>query len=126
MSRAGTSRAARPGSVVRRRVGWLKPSALIGGEGDCRRSNARGGLTGVAEAVEGAPRHPRGGGEPERDEGIDQDCQHRELHFDRFDLLAEILRCAADRQSSDEDGDDRDEEEAVETARRRRRARCSR
>ena len=51
----------------------------------------------------------------------DQDDEHRHLHVVGLDLLAEVLRRAADHQAGDEHRQDDEDEDAVHARRRRRR-----
>ena len=53
-------------------------------------------------------------GADEHDERRDQDDERGHLHLVGLDLLAEVLRRAADHQAGDEHGDDREDEHAVE------------
>ena len=69
---------------------------------------------GVVHAVERGLQHHRRGREAEHRQRVDQHREHRQLHFARFDLLAEIFRRAADHQPGDEHGDDRDHEKTIE------------
>ena len=43
-----------------------------------------------------------------------EDVEHDELHLRRLDLLAEVLRCAADHEAGDEHREEREDQHAVD------------
>jgi len=71
--------------------------------------------TRVAEAIKRRLQINGYGGENQHESGREQQRQHGELHFARFDLLAEIFRRATDHEPGDENGDDGEQKNGVES-----------
>ena len=103
--------------VVERRVGGQAgegAAVVVGGRAE--------GVQDLAEAVRariGDAGAPGVGGDADRGAGEHQDRRRQDrdrdhLHVVALDLLAEILRRAADHQPGDEDGEDGEDEHAVE------------
>ncbi len=89
--------------------------AVVVGRGGERVEHLRKAVrAGVEHACALAGHRHRDGGSCQHEQRGDQEVRCGELDLARSDLLAEVLRCAADHQAGDEHRDDRQDEHAVQ------------
>ena len=104
--------------VVPRRVGGQpgERRAVVAGAGRVRVEDLAQPVRALVEQARGAERRRDDGDPGERQDGQreDQHGEHRHLHVEGLDLLAEVFRRPADHQAGDEDGQDDEDEDAVE------------
>ena len=71
---------------------------------------------GIADARHSKFRDHRNGRKNQNGHGGYQYCEHRHLHVEGLDLLAQILRCASYHQAGDEDSQDHEHKRPIQAS----------